>query len=250
MYTVYAHICKENGKRYIGQTRNSVKKRWNNGTGYSQQPIFYNAIKKYGFNNFEHRIIAHGLTQEQANRLEIKLIQHYKTTDSKYGYNCENGGNGKGKISDETRRKISESRKGKYFGKDNPNYGNHKLAGKNNPNYGCHRFAGENNPFFGKTHTQETIEKIKQANIGRNATPETKAKMSAARKGKRCGTDSFVAKAVVQFDKNGEKIREWGYIKQAQDELNINSSAIIRCCKGKQKTAGGFLWHYLTEIRG
>jgi hypothetical protein len=36
-------------------------------------------------------------------------------------------------FSEEHKKNISNSRKGRFIGKDNPNYGNHKLAGDNNP---------------------------------------------------------------------------------------------------------------------
>lgn len=40
-------------------------------------------------------------------------------------------------VSEETRQKMSESKKGVYVGKNNPNYGNgSKISGKKNPNYG------------------------------------------------------------------------------------------------------------------
>lgn len=56
--------------------------------------------------------------------------------------------------SEETKLKISKSRIGKYTGKDNPNYGNHKIA-------------GENNSFFGKRHTKKSIKKNSMAHIGK-----------------------------------------------------------------------------------
>ena len=54
LYSVYCHLNKINGKRYIGITFRPVLKRWKNGKGYNEvhQPIFAAAIKKYGWNNF------------------------------------------------------------------------------------------------------------------------------------------------------------------------------------------------------
>ena len=39
----------------------------------------------------------------------------------------------------------------------------------------------------------------------------------------------------------------WNCIKDVEDELKINSSSIVKCCKGKRKTAGGFVWKYVEE---
>ena len=78
MYIVYIHIA-PNGKRYVGITSQSADSRWQNGKGYSSQILFYRAICKYGWNHFNHEIVATGLTKEDAILLEKKLIkQHNK----------------------------------------------------------------------------------------------------------------------------------------------------------------------------
>ena len=66
-YTIYIHKNKINNKVYIGQTSQNPKKRWDNGRGYQSSPKFYNAILKYGWDNFEHIILYTNLTLEQAN---------------------------------------------------------------------------------------------------------------------------------------------------------------------------------------
>lgn len=90
-FYVYCHIT-PNGKRYFGLTRDIPKYRWNSGKGYRGCTLFYRAIQKYGWDNIEHKIVAHDLTKEQAKRLETKLILHYKTNQPEYGYNLTSGG--------------------------------------------------------------------------------------------------------------------------------------------------------------
>ena len=111
-YTVYMHVS-PSGKKYIGITGQSVEKRWGNGIGYKNCTSFNRAIEKYGWNNIKHIILYSGLSKKDAETKEIELIKKYNTTDSKYGYNIENGGNTIGKHSEETKRKISIANKGR-----------------------------------------------------------------------------------------------------------------------------------------
>ena len=173
MYTIYIHRNKINNKAYIGQTCNDPKKRWENGSGYKKQPHFYSAINKYGWGNFEHIIWAENLTQDEANHLEELLIALFNTTDHDCGYNDRHGGNNS-KLSEASKRQMSESHKG--------------------------RFAGSNNP--------------------------------AARK-------------VAQYDKNNNLIKVWDYARQASEVLGIQNTNISACCRGRLKTAGGFMWKYI-----
>lgn len=79
-------------KYYIGITHNSLKKRWGkHGQGYKGQ-TFYRAIEKYGWDNIKHDVLYENLTQEEAENLEIYLIEKYKSYDSRYGYNASYGG--------------------------------------------------------------------------------------------------------------------------------------------------------------
>ena len=81
-YKVYKHTNKINGKVYIGITSyRYAKTRWSNGNGYSQQSLFWNAICKYGWDNFDHEILFDNLTQEEACQKEIELIKLYKSND-------------------------------------------------------------------------------------------------------------------------------------------------------------------------
>lgn len=111
-YCVYKHTC-PNGKIYIGITSRKPEKRWgSNGINYRTQ-MFYNAIEKYGWSNISHEVLFDGLTKEEAERKEIELIALYHSNDGNFGYNIDNGGNCFSSFSEEHRRKISNSKKGK-----------------------------------------------------------------------------------------------------------------------------------------
>lgn len=92
MATVYVHTVIKNGKKYVGQCNGDPKIRWgSNGYRYKGS-FFYSAIAKYGWKNIDHEIIATNLSQKEADELEKKLIQQYKTNDKEYGYNLTPGG--------------------------------------------------------------------------------------------------------------------------------------------------------------
>ena len=55
--------------------------------------------------------------------------------------------------------------------------------------------------------------------------------------------------SVLQYSLSHELISIFDGIKFAGRLTGIDPSAIIRCCKGKQKTAGGFIWRYASDIQ-
>jgi hypothetical protein len=58
-----------------------------------------------------------------------------------------------------------------------------------------------------------------------------------------------VIKAVVQYDKNGNKTAEYDSISQASQSVGISVQHIAACCKKKYPYAGGFAWKYATEVQ-
>lgn len=114
-YVVYKHTNKINNKVYIGITGKSPEDRWGkNGNKYSKksQPIFYNAIQKYGWDNFIHEILFEKLTKKEAYEKEKELIAFYDSTNHEKGYNCSTGGEASAcgcKWTEEHKKKISMS---------------------------------------------------------------------------------------------------------------------------------------------
>lgn len=51
-----------------------------------------------------------------------------------------------------------------------------------------------------------------------------------------------------KYTKDGVFVKRWGCISDASRNLKIDGSCIGKCCNGKRKNAGGFLWTF--EYRG
>ena len=67
-YSVYCHINKINNKRYIGITKDKPVDRWGkDGNGYKTQ-VFGRAIEKYGWDNFEHKILFENLSKKRSRK--------------------------------------------------------------------------------------------------------------------------------------------------------------------------------------
>lgn len=88
LYLVYKHTDPL-GKIYIGITRNLPNSRWNEGAGYEKQGRFYRAIQKFGWVHFGHEIIAAGLTEAEARKIENETIIALRAYDEKFGYNTQ-----------------------------------------------------------------------------------------------------------------------------------------------------------------
>lgn len=112
IYSIYNKISK---KRYIGQTIQPVNKRVNQHFYLAKRGIItplYNAIRNYLKNDFEIELIEN-CDKLLLNEREQYWINHFNTFAE--GYNCSIGGGGTIglKHSEETKKKMSSSKKGK-----------------------------------------------------------------------------------------------------------------------------------------
>lgn len=256
-YCVYIHKSPSN-KVYVGVTTQKPEDRWDAGRGYKNNEYFFRAITKYGWENFTHTLICVD-TRDEMLQLEQELIVSYMSTNPEYGYNITTGGEhfnhseasklkmsevykeryvkenhpnfGK-HLSEETRKKISDSHKGVKASEETRRKMSECRRGKDNPFYGSKLLSGERNGMYGCHHTDEA-----------------KRKMSEFRKGKKFGprSEEFkkkVRKPIIQYSLEGEYVREWTCAKEASLMLDIPSSSITHCCKGGYKTSHGFIWKY------
>ena len=70
---------------------------------------------------------------------------------------------------------------------------------------------------------------------------ETKQKIGINNKGKG-------VKSIIQYDLEGNFIKEWISAREASRQLNIKNTDISSCCKnGRNRTAGGFIWKFKSD---
>ncbi len=74
--------------------------------------------------------------------------------------------------------------------------------------------------------------------------PEQAKKISQSLKGREITWDRKRNTIVLQYDLEGNFIKEYISQSQASRETNIHQSCIGACCNGKIKTSGGFIWKF------
>lgn len=182
---IYLITNKKTGQKYAGgsiDVERRIKQHINKPNNNS---YIDNAIRKYGFDNFEWKIIEElPADWEIIGEREKYWISFHNTFKDPEHYNLTEGGKGISgwTHSEETRKKISE----------------------NMPDQ-----SGENNPFYGQKHTPEARKKISESNSGENHpmygqkhTPESRKKMSENQK-------DFSGKNNPMWGKCGENNPKW-----------------------------------------
>ena len=204
-----------NCKKYIGQSIN-IPCRWqkhkselNNNNHFND--YLQKSWNKYGSDNFKFYVLEF-CDVDKLDEREIYYIDFYKTLDRNMGYNLTSGGSNNKNYSVETCEKISKALKGHEVSSETK-----KKVSENHANV-----RGKNNPMYGKNHTQEVKDKISRINKGRKSV-------------KRNTTPVYC----VELNKTFEDAATAG------KEFNIDSSAILKCCRGERKTCGGYQWNFL-----
>lgn len=219
-YVVYKHTNKINGKCYIGLTKN-IKRRWvGKGQAYSECPVFFKALKKYGWDNFEHEILAENLTAEQAKQKETEFILSYRSNETAYGYNLTNGAD-LNVPNEEVKEKI---RRTKSNMSEEQLQNIKKAAQQREIKY---KEQGRQNSFKGRKHSEETKKKMKQ-NQWSKTNPQKFYEMIHR---KRRSEASLCTKSIVRI------IDEKCYtsIRDCAEENNRHPATITNHCLNKCK---------------
>lgn len=258
---------------------------------------FWRAILKYGWENFEYEVLEEGISYEDIESRENYWIDFFHSSTDENGYNllktCGDGKTyteetrdklskshmgqtawNKGKTnvySEEALRRMSEAKKGKYTGENNPNYGRH-LSEETKEK--LRQYCGEKSSMWGKHHSKETRKKISEslkghpglkgdANplYGKHLSEETKEKISKKLKGRFAGeknpmygvhlkpseeTRKKLSEAgslpVMQFDLDGNYINTFSSRKEAAESIGGSAEMISACCCKRKKSHMGFQW--------
>ncbi len=64
---------------------------------------------------------------------------------------------------------------------------------------------------------------------------------------RRRGKDNPCSKIVIQYNREMNRIAEYGSTCEAERKTGICSTNIAKCCRGGAKTAGGYIWRYKEE---
>lgn len=190
--TVYLLYNLINFKTYFGQTWMRLEDRMGkNGINYNNSPYLYNAIQKYGPENFVYFKMQICGDQETGDNFEKNYIKQYNTQNPNIGYNIKEGGSA-GKHSPETIEKMRQSaiETSYWRGKNLPQETKDKISATKlemeyhhtdewkieNGERTKKRQAENGHPMQGQHHTEEAKQKIGAASKGKklNLTDEQK----------------------------------------------------------------------------
>lgn len=190
-YYIYKITNKINNKIYYGQHTTS-----NLDDGYMGSGVAIKlAIKKYGKENFEKKILKFCNNADELNIIEARLVNERWLKKNKHRcYNLQTGGN-RPIFSDEVLKKISQK-----------NIGNTNWLGKHHSDKTKRKMSESqkgNKHNLGKKHSVKTKLKMSKSHKGKKFSEEhkqklrksksekTKRKMSESRKGKGIGLKWF-----------------------------------------------------------
>lgn len=222
IYTINCPIT--NDIKYVGKTKNKLESRLKQHI-YQSKKNAKNKIQcwiKTLLNNNLLPIITildYADTNKNANILESMYIQLFKSWNIDLK-NMTNGGDGQCNMPLETRKKISNSRKGK-----------------------C---KGNKNGFFGKKHNQETIEKMKNKVFSietRNKISQKIKDLNKLNPERRIGKNNPNCKSISCYDLDGNFIKSYDFIKEVLIDGHI-PSAVSKVLNGKFNKHHNLLWKY------
>jgi group I intron endonuclease len=215
-------ITSPSNRIYIGQSVN-IQKRF---TSYKRMYIknekqtkLHRSFLKYGVENHKIELVCECIESE-LNNYERYYQELFNCLNN--GLNCRltKTNDKSGKLSKETLKKMSEISMG-------------------------------NQNWLGKTHTQETKDKISLANKGKKHSDE--ANKRKGRKGVKSEKKGIFSKhpscvKVIQLDLNNNFIKEWNCLMDIKRELNYHIGNVSGCLKGRLKTYKSFKWKYKYNI--
>ena len=165
------------------------------------------------------------LTEQEAFKHERYMIVVFGRKNLRTGIlrNKTDGGEGPSNPSIETRRKMSDAKKGKLLSEEHKRKMReaHKNPSEEFRKKISYANKGENNPMYGKKHSEETKQKISKMRKGKNTKPPTNT-----------AEYEFISPEVKVM--KGKNISEFARI------YNLNVSALYDIKRGRRKQYNGW----------
>lgn len=276
MGIIYKVENEVNGKIYIGQTCGSLKRRWwkhQSDARRFEMPgsLLHRAIKKYGVESFNISIIE-DIPNELLDEREIYWINFYDSYKS--GYNLTKGGMGHKCIPHEDIIKLWDAGRttkeiAEIMGCGKTVVGNvlqeyDGYSGSEGDARGRKKHQRNVNQYDLDGNLIASFQSIADAH---RTTHISSAHIVQVCKGSRnfaggfrwgyaeCAAPNVLGKKrpkphhapFVQYDLSGKEINRFLYMNDAAIETGIDAVCIGRCCRGKNRTAGGFQWRFETD---
>lgn len=228
-YTIYKLIDPlTNEIRYIGLTFNDLKQRLRSHCSENSKSHKSNWIKKLkseGLKPIIESIEDNISSYEECCEREIFYIEKFKL-DGHPLTNSATGGNKNKKMSDETRKKMSESHIKRYK--------TYKMVHSEETKVLLSKRAKE------KFENESEREKLRISNKRFEDSKTIEQKLQ----------DILIqdCKKVFQYDKEMNLIREYPSVRNAAKETDIHRSNIMKSANKKCPTAGGFVWRYEGDL--
>ena len=224
-------------KNYIGQSININNRHQSYKCKSCQdQPILYNAIIKYGWDNFNVEILENLVnyseeSKQLLNLLEFLYIKYYKSLGE--CYNLSFGGDSHGKHHPDTIAKLKLSKKCVKVDKYDLNGNFIKTYPSINEIIREHNNISRLNIFSCLNEQQKTCHGF--IFLRHNKKLDLQSKQN-----------SCLVK-IKQYSKSGELIQIWESVSKAGAELGLSKSGISDCLNQRKKSCGGFYWIKFNE---
>ncbi|MDD4780332.1 MAG: NUMOD3 domain-containing DNA-binding protein [Tissierellia bacterium] len=221
---IYRIVNLVNGKVYIGSAINLDNRKATHFSGLRNNKhknrYLQRSFNIHGEENFKFEVL------EYVNIPEMLLVREqwylnlwFDNCNRCYNINPIAGSSLGIKRSEESKRKMSEVKKNKY--------------------------TGENNPFYNKKHSEKTKRKMSETKkgkykgknsylYGKQQTEEHKLKLAIAH-----GSKPFLV-----HNKEGNFIGEWINQSECAEELNLIQSHISSCLQNKRNSHKGYIFKY------
>jgi len=211
-------ISNPNGRIYVGQTTKSAEQRiiqYRSKRKKYGKSLVLRSIAKYGWDAHIFEVIEDNVPKELLNEREIYWVKELKTyaAENLDGMNLTRGGDYRESWkNDKTRVERAKQRR------------------------------GEKAPSWGKKMSEEVKKKISKSVSEHNKKVGKKPSIECHKKAKeaRCVP-------VVVYDKNGNFISEYPYMKYAADVLGVDRKCVNNVVLGKQNHAKGYIFRRKEE---